>query len=79
MKDKANKWFKLDNSGKIFPNVYSKRESHTFRIQVSLTETIDPKLLQVAINEILNRFPMFKEVYFGIILITMINHLSSLR
>lgn len=60
MKDKANKWFKLDNSGKIFPNVYTKRESHTFRIQASLTEVIDPEILQVAINEILERFPMFK-------------------
>ncbi len=60
MKDKANKWYKLDNSGKIFPNVYSKRESHTFRIQASLTEVVNPEILQVAINQILERFPMFK-------------------
>ena len=53
-------WFRLDNSGKIFPEVSSHRETNVFRVAVSLTETIDKDLLQLALDAILARYPMFK-------------------
>ncbi|XFA98791.1 alpha/beta hydrolase fold domain-containing protein [Candidatus Izemoplasma sp. B36] len=57
---KHQDWFKLDNSGKIFPEVSNQRETNTFRVQVALTEDIDPQLLQLASLGILERYPMFK-------------------
>jgi NRPS condensation-like uncharacterized protein len=60
MKDQSNKWYRLDNQAKIFPEVYNKFEPHTFRIQISLSEEINPELLQQAVSAILVRFPMFK-------------------
>lgn len=53
-------WFRLDNSGKIFPEVSSHRETNVFRVAVSLTEKIDNVLLQQAVDTILARYPMFK-------------------
>ncbi len=53
-------WYKLDNAGKIFPAVSNKKETNTFRVQMVLTEVVDPELLQKAVDAILKRFPMFK-------------------
>lgn len=57
---KYDTWFRLDNSGKIFPEVSSHRETNVFRVAVSLTEEIDKDLLQLAVDAILSRYPMFK-------------------
>ncbi len=53
-------WFKLDNSAKIFPEVSNTKETNTFRVQITLKETVDPDLLQTAVDHILIRYPMFK-------------------
>lgn len=53
-------WFKLDNSGKIFPEVSNQRETNTFRVQVALNEEVDPDLLQLAACGMLERYPMFR-------------------
>lgn len=60
MSNKLTSWFKLDNSGKIFPEISNQRETNTFRIQIALTEEVDPEILQMASLGILERFPMFK-------------------
>lgn len=60
MNSQLTDWFKLDNSGKIFPEVSNQRETNTFRIQVALTEEVDPEILQMATLGILERYPMFK-------------------
>jgi NRPS condensation-like uncharacterized protein len=57
---KLSNWYKLDNSGKIFPEVSNNRETNTFRVQVSLTEEVDKDILQMAACGTLERFPMFK-------------------
>lgn len=57
---KHTDWFKLDNSGKIFPEVSNQRETNTFRVQVALTEQVEPEILQLAALGILERYPMFK-------------------
>ena len=59
-KMKHKDWFKLDNSGKIFPEVSNKRETNTFRVQIQLTEIVDSELLQLAALAVLERYPMFK-------------------
>ncbi|MBN2540735.1 MAG: hypothetical protein JXB08_04345 [Bacilli bacterium] len=60
MNQKLTDWFKLDNSGKIFPEVSNQRETNTFRVQVALTEEVDSDILQMATEGILERYPMFK-------------------
>jgi len=60
MNSQLTDWFKLDNSGKIFPEVSNQRETNTFRVQVALTEEVDPEILQMATLGILERYPMFK-------------------
>jgi len=57
---KHKDWFRLDNSAKIFPEVSTPRNTNTFRIQVTLTEVVEPEILQLATLGILERFPMFK-------------------
>jgi len=53
-------WFPLDNAAKIFPEVSNRKETNTFRVQIELKEEVDPETLQIAVDHILNRFPMFK-------------------
>ncbi|MBP3360273.1 MAG: hypothetical protein J6N52_05430 [Clostridia bacterium] len=47
----------LDNAAKIYPAVRTKKWSNIFRLSVTLTEPIDPKLLQSALNVTVKRFP----------------------
>ncbi len=60
MSDKHDKWYRLDNAAKIFPEVYSRKEPHVFRIQIALKEEIQPDILQTAVDNLLERYPMFK-------------------
>jgi len=60
MNSSTSNWYRLDNAAKIFPEVYNKKEPHTFRVQISLKQEIDPIILQQAVDKILIRFPMFK-------------------
>ena len=57
---RGKRWFKLDNAAKLYPAVSSFRWSSAFRISVELTETVDPKRLQQAVDNILPRFPSLK-------------------
>ncbi|PKM51140.1 MAG: hypothetical protein CVV02_08300 [Firmicutes bacterium HGW-Firmicutes-7] len=60
-KDKYKKyWYKLDNAGKLYPSIVSNRMSTVFRMSIELRENVDAKILQVAINQIIERFPYFK-------------------
>ncbi|MBC7961240.1 MAG: hypothetical protein H7X94_15385 [Vallitaleaceae bacterium] len=62
MKDQSYKksWYKLDNAGKLYPSIVSARMSTVFRMSVELTEEVDPKALQSALNHTIQRFPYFK-------------------
>lgn len=57
---RGKRWFKLDNAGKLYPAVSSFRWSSAFRISAELTETVDPKRLQQAVDNVLPRFPSLK-------------------
>ena len=54
-----NYWYPVDNAGKIFPAVSKDSRSSVFRLSFYLTETIDPVLLEQAVNEVLPRFETF--------------------
>jgi len=61
MKQNHNKyWYRLDNAGKLYPSIVSTRMSTVFRTSVELTEEVDPKILQQALLQIIERFPYFK-------------------
>lgn len=47
----------LDNAAKIYPAVRTRRWSNIFRLSVTLTEPIGPKILQSALDVTVKRFP----------------------
>lgn len=52
-------WYKLDNAAKVFPGQDSSSWSNVFRLSATMTETIDPDLLEKALEITLRRFPTF--------------------
>lgn len=56
----GRRWYRLDNTGKIFPMIANENLSNVFRISVMLKEAIVPELLQQALEDILPRFKGFK-------------------
>ncbi len=56
---RANKlrWLRLDNAAKIYPAARRNNWSNIFRISVTLTEPIDGKIMQQALDVTVRRFP----------------------
>lgn len=54
------RWYKIDNAGKIFPTTFSKSSPNSFRFSVTLKDEVDESLLLPALNSALKRFPIFK-------------------
>ena len=52
-------WLKLDNAALIYPALLSKKIAPMFRLSVSLKENIDLNTLNMALINIMNRFPTF--------------------
>ena len=52
-------WMPLDNAALIFPAIRRKNWNNVFRQSVTLTEPVDPVLLQRAVDELMPRFPSF--------------------
>ncbi len=52
---KQKNWYRLDNAAKIYPAVRTKKWSGNFRVSVTLTENVDPKILQQALDDIRKR------------------------
>lgn len=50
-------WMRLDNAALIFPAVQRRGWSNVFRVSATLTEPIDPAVLQQAADRLLPRFP----------------------
>jgi hypothetical protein len=59
---KENKlyWRRLDNSAKIFPISTGKKYSTVFRLSVVLKEKVEPKILEEAVNQVLEKYKNFK-------------------
>lgn len=63
MRDKkSNKlyWRRLDNSAKIFPMSTGKRYSTVFRLSAVLKESVNPKILEEAVKQTLEKYKSFK-------------------
>lgn len=59
-KTKHNTWYKLDLSANVYPTLQRKNFSNVYRISLSLTETVQPEILQKALDMTLSRFPTFQ-------------------
>ena len=55
----SNKWYKVDNAGKIFPTIWTLKERKSFRLSAVLKEEVDPAILQLALDAALQRFSAF--------------------
>lgn len=55
-------WWTLDNAAKIFPSTGSAHDSKVFRFACELREPVDPGLLQAALDQTLERFPIYRSV-----------------
>ena len=53
------KWYKLDLSANVYPTLQRKDFSSVFRLSVTLTEPVDPVLLEQAFHLTIPRFPTF--------------------
>ena len=53
------RWERLDNTAHLFPAIAGENMSNVYRICVTLTEMIDPKLLQQAVDMVLPKFDGF--------------------
>lgn len=56
---KKRNWYALDNSAKIMPSTTTNLNTNVFRLTCTLTENINPKNLQIALDKTLIEYPMF--------------------
>ncbi|MEG1146483.1 MAG: acyltransferase [Bacilli bacterium] len=61
-KKNTDRWYKLENTAKIFPPTSNKNDPKVFRFYVELKKEIDPIVLQFALDKTLEEFPLFKSV-----------------
>jgi hypothetical protein len=57
--DEAGAWYTLDNAGVIMPAVTDEVSTGMFRIEINLTDPVDPEIMKRALGETANRFPYF--------------------
>ena len=50
-------WYRLDNAALIFPAIIRKNWNNVFRVSVTLSEKVDPEILNKAIEVLKPRFP----------------------
>jgi hypothetical protein len=54
------RWYRLDNAAIIYPSIQSERITTMFRFAATLTETVDPSVLQNALVKVIDRFPYYR-------------------
>ncbi len=59
---KKVEWTRLDNAAKIFPPTSNEKDTKVFRFSCELYETVEPELLQQALDEAIESFPLYKSV-----------------
>ncbi|NLV87460.1 MAG: hypothetical protein GX025_09655, partial [Clostridiales bacterium] len=57
-----SEWSKLDNASKIFPSTWSHKDPKVFRIVCELKDEVDPRLLQAALDDVIEDIPVYKSV-----------------
>ena len=59
---KKVEWTRLDNAAKIFPPTSNEKDTKVFRFACELFERVDPVILQEALDETIELFPLYKSV-----------------
>lgn len=59
-RNRKDVWYKLDLSATVYPTLQRRDFSSVYRLSVKLKETVDPALLQKALDLTLPRFPTYK-------------------
>lgn len=59
MRSRYIKWDRLDNTANLFPVIAGESLTNTYRISATLTEEIDPELLQQALDIVTPKIPGF--------------------
>ena len=57
-----SKWRKLDNAALAFPLVTGKNDTRVFRFYCQLKETVDGEILQRALDQTMEKYPLFQAV-----------------
>ncbi|AGC67328.1 hypothetical protein Cst_c03040 [Thermoclostridium stercorarium subsp. stercorarium DSM 8532] len=57
---KNRTWYRLDNAAILYPSIQTDRISTVFRLSATLTEAVDPFLLQTALTKVIDRFPYYR-------------------
>ena len=52
-------WYRLDTAALIFPAIARRDRCNVFRVSATLSEDIDPEILQQAVNDLRPRFPSY--------------------
>lgn len=52
------RWYKIDNTGKIFHAVTNASNSSVYRVSMIMKESVNAELLQDALDKVIKRFPM---------------------
>ncbi|MFU0828682.1 MAG: Alcohol acetyltransferase [Lachnoclostridium sp.] len=61
-RSKKVEWTRLDNAAKIFPPTSNEKDTKVFRVACELYERVDPVLLQEALDETIEIYPLYKYV-----------------
>ena len=56
------KWRKLDNAALAFPLVSGKNDTRVFRFYCQLKEKVDGEILQSALDQTMEKYPLFQAV-----------------
>lgn len=56
----SERWYKVDNVSQVFLAANDERDTKTLRISATLTENIDPEILQQAVEQVIVHRPMFQ-------------------
>ena len=59
---KRSRWRKLDNAAQAFPAATDKKDTRVFRFYCQLNETVDGGLLQEALDQTVEKYPVFQAV-----------------
>ena len=57
-----SKWRKLDNAALAFPLVSGKNDTRVFRFYCQLKEMVNGELLQTALDQTMEKYPLFQAV-----------------
>lgn len=59
-RERQSIWYKMDLSAVVYPTLQRRDFSSVYRLSVVLKRTVDPMLLQEAVDITMNRFPTYK-------------------